>query len=230
MLIIVDARLPELIKDKLSRYGSVLELSSEMVVYDAISGHPDVFMCDMRSRIVVAPNAPVSIFSAMVTNHTEFIKGSSFLGRQYPETSFYNAVVTQKYLIHNLNHTDTTILELAENKILIHVNQAYTRCNLLFLNKTHFITSDKGIESALLKHGLNGLFVNPEKIELAGFPHGFIGGCCGLYHDQLFVNGSIKYLSETKSFGNFIPSSGIEIVELYDGPLIDSGSIFFVNP
>ncbi len=229
MWIIADARLPEIIKENLSNYGTLLEFSSNAIVYNAISGHPDIFCCSTDQQLIIAPNTPTEFIAMLNNSKINFCLGDALLGNTYPETAHYNAVSTQHYLIHNFYYTDKKIKEAAQDKLAIHVNQAYTRCNLLFLNPTHFITSDKGIEQTLVKHGLVGLYVHPEGIQLKGFSHGFFGGCCGIHQHRLFLNGSLSYLPEKKALTAFLSSQQIETIELYQGPLIDSGSLLFLD-
>jgi len=72
------------------------------------------------------------------------------------------------------------------------------------------------------------LYVSPESILLEGFPHGFFGGCCGVWEDKVFVNGSLSLHPDGEKIREFLVSLGYEIVELNEGPLTDVGSIFFI--
>jgi hypothetical protein len=51
MLIIADARLPERVLKNLERYGEVLPFASQGIVYDSISGHPDIFLCQTPNAL-----------------------------------------------------------------------------------------------------------------------------------------------------------------------------------
>ena len=89
-----------------------------------------------------------------------------------------------------------------------------------------FITSDVGIFKQLKKNNLDVLFVEPKGIILKGFKNGFFGGCCGVENNRVFIAGSLSYFPEGGKINKFL--DGFEIIELYDGPLLDVGSIFFV--
>jgi hypothetical protein len=230
MWIIIDKRTPEPAKERLSSFGNLLELESNNIVYDAISGHPDIFLCQTDKQLIIAPNTPQKFVDKLKDCKINFTFGNFLLGLKYPETARYNAVIMDKYLIHNLKFSDQLIIKCCKNKTHIHVEQAYTRCNLIALGNDNFITSDKGIERSLKKNHLNVLFVNPIDVELQGFSNGFLGGCCGVFDKNLFVNGCLKYLSEKVSFLGFAKDLGFTIIELYDGPLVDVGGIFFVKP
>lgn len=229
MWIIIDNRLPAEAKQNLSAFGNLMEFESPGIVYDAISGHPDIFLCDTGSFLVAAPNTPQRYLDFFKKNNITYKHGYKNIGYKYPATAHYNAVVTEKFLIHNLKYTDKAILEACENKIHLHTNQSYTRCNLLNLGENNFITSDKNIEKVLLKAALNVLFVSPGEILLKGFPHGFFAGCCGILKNRLILAGSLKYYKPKDSLMDFLNATNMELFELYDGKLVDAGGLFFIN-
>jgi len=151
MLIIGDSRLPAKAIEKLSAYGTFVPFSTCNITYDAVSGHPDLFFCQQQQQVVVAPNMPEQ-YLIMLQNHgVSFTKGKLPVGKLYPQTSRYNAVVSSNFLIHNAKHTDPSLKKTFGKKEFIHVNQGYTRCNLLVLNDDLFITSDNGIFRQLKK-------------------------------------------------------------------------------
>ena len=226
MVIIADKRIPEPALEALQKYGDVLLLETSGITYPAISGNPDIFFCRTESGLVIAPNTP-NVIKEQLTNSTiSFIVGKQIVGAEYPQTAYYNALITNRFLVHNLNYTDPVIMELCDNLEKIDLNQAYTRCSVLALKNDRFITSDQGIEKALLKHGMEVLFVNPKSILLPGFDYGFFGGTCGIYEDKIFFIGSLDHFPEGEKVRNFL--FGYEIIELYDGPLFDGGSLIFI--
>lgn len=228
MWIIVDKRMPSEAKKKLSGYGSLLEFESSGIVYDAISGHPDIFMCLTDGGLIVAPNTPKVYFDFFTKQNIPFKIGHKPLGQKYPATAHYNAVVNDKYLIHNLKYTDDAILDECKHKIHLDTKQAYTRCNLIALDENNFITSDRNLEKILLKHSLNVLYISPDEILLPGFSKGFFGGCCGVFQNKIYVAGSLNYLNAKNALIGFIERCGFEVIELYDGKLFDAGGIFII--
>ncbi len=223
-LIVVDKKMPHKAKHRLMQYGDVLELETAGITYPAISGHPDIYFCPTPAGLVVAPGLPNQYFETFKHKQLTFFEGCSMPGNKYPQTAAYNAVVSGNLLIHNHKVTDTAILNACKDLQHIHVKQAYTRCNLLAL-KNVFLTSDKGIEKVLTSKGVNCTFLSPEGIKLKGFSHGFLGGACGVYEDNVFVCGSLNYYSQGKAFKQIVDQAGYNVVELYDGPLIDVGSL-----
>lgn len=215
--IIASSMMPAEAKETLSKMGSVTWLEPSDLAYPSISSHPDIFFFCKDERhcesVICAPDNSV--------------------GNKYPDTCRFNAVGVGNILIHNLKYTDKKILELYRNlstkSVQINVNQGYTRCNLLALNETNYITSDLGIKRVLEEHNFNVFYVDPHQITLSGQKYGFFPGCCGLVDDNLVVCGSISRLKECKELRKFVRRNGMKIIELYNGELIDVGSIFFVR-
>lgn len=228
MLIIADHRLPEEAKLALKSIGELLEFKTSGVVYDAVSGHPDIFMCQLPDMLVVSPQIPGKVSDALKSHNVDFVFGSKHTGFQHPETTFYNAVATHDFLIHNLNFTDKMIVQKYADNQQLFVKQGYTRCNLLPLRRENFITSDEGIYRALKPYA-KVLFVSPEGIFLKNYPHGFIGGTAGVLGDYVYFAGSLTYFPEGEKIAYFLKNLNYEIIELYDGPLIDGGGIFFLH-
>ncbi|MCF8386230.1 MAG: hypothetical protein K9G47_00005, partial [Bacteroidales bacterium] len=67
-----------------------------------------------------------------------------------------------------------------------------------------------------------------DEIILPGQKHGFLGGCCGVWKDSLFIIGNLDHFSEGEKIRKFVSEAGFRIIELYDGPLFDGGNVLFV--
>lgn len=228
MQILIDKKIPEQAKKSLLSFGEIIELETEGICYEAISGHPDIFFSQICNQLIVAPNLPASYKKLLQQKNVSYLEGDLAVGKKYPDSSRYNVVATEKYLIHNFRNTDSNITDAAEDQDLIHVDQGYTRCNLVALKNDRFITSDKGIEKMLKRYDLDILYVNPEGIQLPGHKNGFIGGCVGVLNDQIFIIGSVANYVWADEFKNHLTKWGYEIVELYDGPLFDGGGVLFI--
>ncbi len=227
LIILVDKRISEPAFKALKKYGKIIPFETSGITYSAISGHPDIFFCQTNETLVVAPNTPADVKVQLTKHGIHFLEGRNHVGKAYPFTAQYNAMITEKFLIHNSKYTDPVILSNCGHLEVIEVNQAYTRCNLLSLGNDKFIASDKGIEKTLQKKGSEVLYVDPKGILLPGFKHGFLGGTCGIYKDKVFIIGSLDHFPEGKKVRKFL--SGYEIIELYEGPLFDGGSILFIG-
>ncbi|PKP51631.1 MAG: hypothetical protein CVT92_12250 [Bacteroidetes bacterium HGW-Bacteroidetes-1] len=229
MFIIADSRMPDQAKKRLSSEGEILWLEPQPLVYSSIAAHPDIFFCQAGKQLICAPNIPERWKRFVVNTGMELIEGGTIPSQNYPQTAVYNALFTGHTLYHNLNITDPVVLKIVEKTRLVHVKQGYTRCNLLSLNETHFITSDKGIEKKLVNDNKQVLFINPQQIILPGEKYGFIGGACGVNNKHLFICGNHRNLTEADKLNQFVSKCDYTIIELYDGPVVDVGSIMFLG-
>lgn len=227
-MIIIDKKIPYEAKSNLKKYENLLELETSGIVYEAISGHPDIFFTKIRSKLIVSPSLPEKYFGELKKAGILFKTGEETLGKKYPATVKYNCVEIDNLLIHNFRHTDSSITNLAEDHDLIHVDQAYTRCNLIPLGNKRFITSDNGIKRTLERFELDVFYQDPEGIILPGHKNGFIGGCVGIKEDRIFFIGKLEFLKDGEKLKDYIFNSGFEIIELYDGQMFDGGSVLFV--
>lgn len=225
MLFIIDKRIPPEAKQKLASFGKIIELETSGITDDYLSGHPDIFLFQSGNSIIYAPNTPKNFIEQLRREKLNLVKGNREIAKGYPDCAAYNAVMTGKYFIHNLSISDETLLRAAETKEKINTKQGFTRCSLLHLKDEIFITSDRGIEKELLKNGCKVLYVNPGKILLPGCRHGFFGGCAGVHGNDVLVTGSLKYIDDGNSVKDFIRDCGMNLVELYEGPLFDGGSV-----
>jgi len=228
MIIIADKRIPDEAQQKLSRYGSLLLLETKGITYEAISGHPDIFICKVNDQVIVSPNLPDHYKKSIKDDGCSFIEGEQNVGEKFPTTAAYNIVCTDKYLMHNFRYTDSSITDRSGDLDLIHLNQGYSRCNLLPLQNDTFITCDEGINRILLNNELKVLYVSPEGIQLPGFKHGFFGGACGVKDNKVFILGSLKHFKEGEKVRSYLKNVDYEIIELFDGPLFDGGSILYL--
>ncbi|MBP6977042.1 MAG: hypothetical protein PHD61_04010 [Bacteroidales bacterium] len=229
MLIILDKKVPEAAKQKLRAFGEVIEFTTSGITYEAISGHPDIFFFQAETQWIVAPNLPGEYLEILIREKVPFRMGKNPVRDHYPGTAGYNAVFSDEMLIHNLDLTDPVILQYTVEKNRIHVSQGYCRCNLLVLHHHSFITSDAGIFKILAGKGFAVLFVDPAEIILPGFAHGFIGGACGIFRDQIFFMGSLSCHRQGKEIKTFLQDLHYEIIEFYDGPLFDGGGALFLE-
>jgi len=193
MLILIDKRAPISIKHRLSSIGQVVDFYIHNGGYESIKGHPDIFVCNLNDRLVISPSIDNKYIELFNSKKVSYIKGNLSIKEEYPYTCHYNALVNDKYVIHNLKYTDKIIIENTQNHKHINVSQGYSKCNIISIGNDNFITSDYGIHKTLLKNNLNSLYINPEKIILPSQRNGFIGGTTGIYKKTVYFTGSLKY-------------------------------------
>lgn len=226
--IIVDERASTQAKHSLSKLGNLIEFPVHHQVYAPISGHPDIFMCQLDNKLIVSPSVQPSFIQLLKKNKIDFVFGNKSIGSNHPNTVGYNVVITEDYIIHNPKYTDKKIIEALSNRKTIVVKQAYTRCSLIHLGNNKFITSDEDIYNKIHDEGLDVLKVSTENIVLKGLPYGLFGGCCGMLDNKLIVNGSISTLKDNLAITRFAKNQGVDIIEIQDNFLEDIGGIFFV--
>lgn len=229
MLIIADSRMPVKAMENLQSIAEVLQLEPQNSVYPSIAAHPDIFFCQTNYALVTAPEIPSHWIENLIKHSVSFRFGNKKLSACYPDTAVYNALATGNTLIHNLKITDNILLEMFDPSQRIHVEQGYTRCNLIALDEQNYITSDKGIEKKLLSAGKEVFFVNPHQIRLPHQKHGFFPGACGITSNIFYVCGDTNFLDEANALQAFIKNCGLILVHLCDGPPTDVGSIFFIE-
>lgn len=229
MLILVDANINDTAKAALAKYGNIVHFSTFGITYAAISCHPDIFFCPTPEGLIVAPNIPNAYCKILKEHNIPFWKGEKNVGPEYPSSARYNTLLTARYIIQNPSISDEVITNNHPDKEIIEVKQGYIQCNTVALANHTFITSDKGIEKALKAKRIEVLYVNPSCIELKGFPHGFFGGICGVFHDILFINGSLRHFAEEPQIRQFVAQARMQIVELGDHIPQDIGTILFVK-
>jgi len=229
MLIVIDERIPFEAKKRLANFGKLVEFETQNITYPAISGHPDIFLCQTPHSLICAPNLPEKYVALFESENILFQIGENKVGEEFPDTVFYNCVVSEDFLLHKKPYTDPQILAHSKQLEFIEIPQAYTRCSLMALPSQNFITSDKGIEKALKRHKLNVNYFSPEEILLPGMQHGFIGGALGLNTGKLFVIGNPDFHSWGTQFKALINQQALELISLYDGPFFDGGGIFFLE-
>ena len=229
MLIIADKKIPEQAKTNLQKYGDLFLLETKGITAESISGHPDIFFCKTPNQWIIAPNLPEKYKELLSLNLIPYKEGKTNVGEKYPEAASYNAVVTNDYLIHRIDITESEILNNCQTLNKINVNQGFTKCSLLALKNNNFITCDEGIYKTLIKNNINLLLLSSKEILLPGHEYGFLGGCCGIWKNNLFILGSLHNYIDASKLKKFTELLGYTIIELYDGPLFDGGTILFME-
>ncbi|MCQ2959588.1 MAG: hypothetical protein MJ198_05295 [Bacteroidales bacterium] len=99
-IVVIDARSPQKALENLSKHFTVVPFFSENITYDAIAGHPDIFICQGKTPIF-APNTPHNIIASIKNNTNEtIIYGNNNIGKDLENSTFYNCVVTDSYIFH----------------------------------------------------------------------------------------------------------------------------------
>ncbi|MDP8229749.1 MAG: radical SAM protein [Candidatus Gorgyraea atricola] len=215
---IIDPKMPRKAKDKLKRLNfHVAEVPLHKKLAKPVAGHVDMMLFKHGNKIIYEPSLE-KIAGLLRQNGYNCIKGEPITFSKYPKDIIYNACSINYHIIHYKGKIEKNIKSLKAKHVL--VNQGYAKCSIVPVDKDRIITSDKGIKE-LWK---NSLFVKSGHVKLPGYKTGFIGGSSGVTDKVVFFVGKL----ENKSIRDFIRKSGKGIIELYNGPLYDVGTILFL--
>ncbi|MCP4255398.1 MAG: hypothetical protein GY775_18740 [Candidatus Scalindua sp.] len=230
MFAIIDSRSSEQTIEKIKDYVTdVYTFQTNGITGNSISGHPDIFIYQDKNKLVVAPNAPVGLFKFLDNNNIDYLRGERDVGHDLDNSVQYNCLSTPQFLFHMSGYTDSVVLEINQYKEFISLPQAYTRCSLVHLCKDNYLTSDRGIEKALLKRKLSCFYFNPDEIIIHDHKHGFIGGSIGIWGKRIFFNGNVDLHTDGHRLREYIRNLDFEIVNLSGEHLYDGGCIIFVE-
>lgn len=228
--VIVDGRIPDDIERNLISCGvNVIKTVKHPRLYNAISYHPDAVVCPLGGgKLVVEPLMFGYFRDALKDYRVTVIKGETELSSNYPGSAAYNIAAIGEKVILNPNCADTVVMREFEYASLpmVKVKQGYTKCSTAVVASNTIITSDRGIARAASESDVEVLIVRPEGVQLKGFEYGLIGGCCGrISKDCMVFAGDPHTHPDWKLINNFLEEHRIKPKSLYDGSLIDIGSI-----
>ena len=152
-------------------------------------------------------------------------------GAKYPNDILLNAAILGKYLIGKISALSKALLELSDEMglIKVSVNQGYAKCSICKVSENAIITSDRSISSAAKAFGIDVLDIAQNGVYLEGYNCGFIGGASGNDGKNVFFCGDISLHPNGKEITRFCEKHGKNAVSLSKSPLIDVGTIFFVE-
>ena len=202
----------------------VLEISNNEKLSPPVQGHADLQLAVLEGNRVLIGKGESPLKNLLLPHGFEVSETNTPLCNQYPREALLDFVSLGNRIIGN-----TPIFKeerLLNNSQIIHVKQGYTKCNIALINKNTLISSDPSIASVCRDYHFDVLQIRSGFIELPGYHHGFIGGCCGLISpDCLAVCGKLSTHPDYHEIVQFLHKHHVTVVELCDGPLIDIGSI-----
>ena len=226
---IIDYRTSKnIIKGLKNNFIEPIKISPCPHVASAISGHPDIQIFIFKKKVFCHPDIDIN-FLKKIEKHLEIIMCPSVLSKEYPNDIPYNIAFTGHSAFHKTACTDPVIKNflLSQNINLINVNQGYSKCSTLIIDRNSIITSDINIHQAAVSNDINSLLIQTGHISLPGYDYGFIGGAAGRVNDTVFFTGKITEHPSFQIIKTFISNAGKELNILSKEPIIDIGSILF---
>jgi len=207
-MIYISGKADSLIVEYIANKGhQIVKVYPNANVDEAISTHPDIYMCKLTDRI--------------------YFGDSSLLGPEYPSDVLYNAAAVGNYLICS-RYTSKKLIE-ESGLIPVFVPQGYVKCNLTVIDDKHVITEDKGISKALemlkTQTGIECLLISPHHVYLPGYKYGFIGGASGKIDNEIIFNGDLSAHPDYERIIDFINQCGLKTAFFKEYRLTDIGSI-----
>ena len=207
--------------------GTVILIPKDTRLDSRIANHPDLILTVIDGTLIIDQNADSNIFTQLDTLEIPYVKGYSRLSADYPMDIAYNAVITGRYLIHHTTYTEPLLLlhsNYSGKNVLLPVKQGYTKCMTVLVDENSIITSDPAIYQALIDH-MEVLFIEPEHVELPGFPYGFLGGASASFEDMVVFHGDLSKHPDYPRIKTFVEAAQKELVFFDHFQLTDIGSV-----
>lgn len=199
-------------------------------VYGAIDGHVDIqlnILNKSSKEVIVHKDISSDFLSTLKSKNIKYTLSNSSLSNKYPGDILLNALILDSFFIHNLKYTDKTLLSFQKEKELLNVKQGYTKCSVLPISDSAFITSDIGIFNVLKELNKDVLLLPPGDILLPELNYGFIGGIGGIIDSgKLGIFGELEHYKYGDDVYKFLYKHNVEPISLKKGKLIDRGSLF----
>jgi hypothetical protein len=212
--LIIDERIRKEEYECLKEFFNVQKLPLSKDVYDEISGHSDIFYCQLNNEVICAPNSNIK--------NQNFKKGYRKVEKEYPNDVLYNACQIGKYIIGS-KYTDKSI------PVDIQVSQGYTKCSIVVTSEKSCITTDEWIAKKLILYGIDALYMSENNINLLDRYSnispikGFIGGATLVFDNKLFLFGDVDNLSNKQKFMKHINKYNLELVHFNGLDIFDYG-------
>lgn len=233
MIAVLDIRTPHSAVQKLESLGfeAVLMPAFECLA-EPVASHPDMLIFPFGDKIIChrkyyeTANAQIT----RIADGKELVLSDEAVSASYPHDILFNSAVIGNNLLCNTDFTSSSVLDTAkESGLEVHnIKQGYAKCSCCTVSDNAVITSDPTVYRAALEIGADVLFVDSGYVSLPGYNYGFIGGSSGIYEDKIFFCGDVGLHPDGDNIIRFCKSHGKAPVILYDGPLLDIGSIFFI--
>lgn len=205
----------------------VFDFAPNPSLADAIAYHADLSFLYDDGRLYIAREMQ-AYRESFLSLGVDVCVIPDVLGKVYPDDVKLNAVPLGRFFLCNEKTVSPFILAdmKRKGKTILSVPQGYTGCSVVPVTGESLITDDPSIYAVCRSHGLDVLQVGKGSVRLPGFPYGFIGGASGRISDSRIVfHGNPALHHDYEKIARFLEKYAVTAVSLYDGELIDVGSI-----
>lgn len=224
----VSGTYPKVCKSLLRLGIQTIEIKPHAGLMQPVSSHADMILHHVGgNRIVIVQGADYLVPRLAALGFTVEVAAQP-PAPVYPFDVLLNAARVGKRLFARTDTLERTIKEFCDNNgvQIIPVRQGYAKCSTAVVDEHAMITSDPSIADAAKGQGMDVLQIRPGYVELSPYGYGFIGGTCGkLAKDILAFAGDIRTHPDGEAIAAFTKSHGVEVLPLFDGPLVDIGGI-----
>jgi len=225
---VVDPRMPAAAKKKLKKLNYyVAEADLNRKLHRPVAGHVDMMLFRCGEKVIYEPGLE-NIADLLRRNGYNCMRGERISSPVYPKNIIYNACCIGRSIIRYKSKIERHIRDINSRHIL--VKQGYAKCSIVPVDKRRIITSDRGIKDAWERSDGVALLIRPGGIRLPGYKTGFIGGASGVNDKSVLFVGRLDTHPDGQAIRDFIKRSGKGVIELYDGPLYDIGTIYIFKP
>ena len=233
---IVDQRISQGCERGLLKRGfEVIKLPKSKFLSTPLCSHADMLMfCHAKTIITGAEYCDTApyVFQdiRMYSPNTEITFCSEIQKPVYPYDAIFNALVINNKLFAKTDTVSRTVLEYAKHNGLeiINVKQGYPACTTLAFGNSA-ITQDRGMAKILSENNINVTLINEGFIKLVPYEYGFIGGCSGIYGNEVYFCGNIRLHKDADLIEKALAKEGFCAVSLSDEELCDIGRIIFLD-
>ncbi len=226
MRVYVSLEIPNVIEEKLKKYGDIVRLPPFSKLDNPVSCHADMLMfySEVSGKAVV-PEEYYSENRALFCDLDIETAEESF-GNEYPKDIWLDACKMGEYLFCNEKYTSEKV---KRGYKVINVKQGYAGCSVLRVNEKALISADGGICKKGKQLGMDVLQISAGHILLDGYSFGFIGGASFVCGKDVLFFGDITDHPDYKSIKEFLAKHEMNIICIDSLPLTDYGSAILVD-
>ncbi len=226
----INSGTPSEIRAALSRFGICVPLPPLPSLPEPIRRHPDMLMAKL-DEVVFLHREYREAQDLLRSAGIPFRLSEKRLGASYPEDIALNCFCVGNALFAGRRGASPDVIAWAQEsgKTVVPVRQGYAKCSTIVAGGA-IASADKGIVRAATEVNVPALLLPPHPIGIEVYDTGFLGGACGLIHENLLgFFGKIEDHPSYRALADFFSRFGVTLLSLSDAPLFDLGGMISVE-